>query len=110
MAATQTTKENDKEDVVIDEGVVGVGCFWASVELGTLPRPFLSPSTVQSAAAVAATALHGQPEERVRHSLPAAGPFVDPAAGAEPEATIATSNCDPFKVRSTGGCTAQLAF
>ena len=60
QAAAMTTPANDKDDVTVDEALVGPGAFAAAVELGTLPQPYLSPSNANVAQAAQACKAHGQ--------------------------------------------------
>jgi len=87
----------------VAKAVVGLDCFNQAVELGTLPRPFLSPSVAWQASAVAAAEAHGQSSARVACAELTEGldgNFVDINASSDPSSVIATSSLDAIKALS----------
>lgn len=93
----KTKPDNDHEDKTINEKLVGPGCFAASVEMGTLPQPFLSPSVANVEAAAAAAVAHGQAAARVALKAKRAhpGPLVEMEESQSDDMLIATSQLDP---------------
>jgi hypothetical protein len=104
QAKHATTNATQHEDTAIDEKVVGEGCFFSAIEMGTLPAPFLSPNCSNTAAAIEAAVLHGQATSRAVpvtagfEEVTKNGPFMDIASCSADTALVKTTAMDAVSV------------